>query len=126
MTRRLDGFGVVLLVFAVLSIVTGLLMAFATGTFFDEIAPYQPRSDHFIRDLATYSFSSGVVFAVAAYVRSWRLPVLTFAALQYTLHAVNHLVDIDETDPKRLGIGAFVYIAVGAVVLSAMLARARR
>ena len=123
--RTLDGFGVVLLVFAVLSVATGLLMGFAPGTFFEEIAPYEPRSDHFIRDLATYSFASGVVFAVAAYLPSWRLPVLAFAALQYGLHAVNHLVDIGDTDPESLGIGAFVYITIGAVILAAMLSRSR-
>jgi hypothetical protein len=126
MNERLDGFGAVLLVFAAISIVTGLAMAFATGTFFEEIAPYEPRSDHFIRDLATYSFASGVVFAIAAYRRSWRLPVLVYATLQYGLHAVNHLVDIDETDPERLGITAFVYISVGAVVLGALLWRTRQ
>lgn len=125
MTRRLDGFGVLLLVFAALSIVTGLLMGLLPGTFFDEVAPFRPRSDHFIRDLATYSLASGVVFAVAAYVRSWRVPVLAFAALQYALHAVNHLADIDATDPRRLGVAAFVYIGIGAIVLTVMLVRAR-
>src|SRR5687768_7012999 len=123
--RTLDGFGAVLLVFAVLSVAIGLLMGFAPGTFFEEIAPYEPRSDHFIRDLATYSFASGVVFAVAAYVPSWRVPVLAFAALQYGLHAVNHLVDIGDTDPESLGVIAFVYITIGAIVLAVLLSRTR-
>ena len=121
----LDGFGAVLLFFAAISIVVGLAMAFAPGTFFDEIAPYEPRSDHFIRDLGTYSLAAGVVFAVAAYVPSWRVPVLAFAALQYVLHAVNHLFDIGDTDPESLGIVNFVLIALGAVVLVGLLARSR-
>lgn len=123
--RTLDGFGIVLLVFAAISVLVGLAMAFAPGTFFEEVAPYEPRSDHFIRDLATYSLASGAVFAVAAYVPSWRVPVLAFAALQYLLHAVNHLVDISDTDPESLGITNFVLIAIGAVVLGVLLSRTR-
>lgn len=123
--RTLDVIGIILLVFAGLSIVLGLAMAFVPGTFFEEVAPYEPRSDHFIRDLATYSLASGGVFAVAAYVPSWRLPVLAFAALQYLLHAVNHLVDIGDTDPASLGVIAFVYITIGAVVLGVLLSRTR-
>lgn len=116
----------VLLAFAAISILTGLAMAFAPGTFFEEVAPYEPRSDHFIRDLSTYSLASGVVFAVAAYTPSWRLPVLVFAALQYLLHAVNHLVDIGDTDPGSLGVFNFVLIALGALVLAALLSRTHK
>lgn len=124
--RGLDSFGIVLLAFATISILVGLAMAFAPGTFFEEVAPYEPRSDHFIRDLSTYSLASGVVFAVAAHVPSWRVPVLAFAALQYLLHAVNHLVDIGDTDPGSLGVVNFVLIALGALVLAALLSRTRR
>lgn len=125
MNRSLDGFGAVLLFFAAVSVAVGIAMLFVPGTFFDEIAPYEPRSDHFIRDLGTYSLATGLVFGIAAYVPSWRVPVLAFAAVQYAMHAANHLVDISDTDPASLGIVNFVLIAIGAVVLGLLLARLR-
>jgi inner membrane transporter RhtA len=46
--------------------VFGLVMLFAPGPFYDGLATFEPRNDHFIRDLGTFYVALGVAFAVAA------------------------------------------------------------
>jgi hypothetical protein len=42
-----------LVVFAVVQIILGLLLWIAPGFFYDEIGPYGVRNDHYMGDLAT-------------------------------------------------------------------------
>ena len=42
-----------LIVFAVVQVVTGVLLWLAPGFFHDEVGPYGPRNDHYMGDLAT-------------------------------------------------------------------------
>lgn len=95
--------GLFLLIFGVAQLALGLSMAFLPGTFFDEIGPYATRNDHYIRDLSTFYLALGAVSVVAWRLPSWRLPVLVFALVQYSLHSLNHLIDVSEADPEWLG-----------------------
>ena len=110
--------GTLLLVFGVAQLALGALMAVAPGTFFEEIGPYAPRNDHYIRDVATFYLALGAVSLIAWRRPSWRAPVLAFAVLQYALHAVNHLVDVGEADPDELGPLNLASIAVTAAFLA--------
>ena len=62
---------------------------------------------------------------VAARRESWRQPVLVFAFLQYVLHAVNHVIDVNEADPDWLGPANLVSLALTAVLLGWLVSRAQ-
>jgi uncharacterized protein DUF4345 len=81
----------------------GALMAIAPGTFFDAIADYGTRNDHYLRDISTFYLALGAVLLAAAKRPQWRIPVLAFASLQYALHSINHLIDIGNGDPGWIG-----------------------
>ena len=81
----------------------GALMVLSPRTFFDELAGYPPFNDHFIRDIATYNLAYAAAFVTAAAKSAWRAPVLTLAAIQYTLHVLNHVWDVADTDPAWQG-----------------------
>ena len=51
--------------------------------------------------------------------RSWRPPLLAFAALQCGLHAINHWVDVDNAS-RGSGVGLFD--AISLTVLTAVIA----
>jgi hypothetical protein len=110
-----------LTVFGVAQLGLALLMVAAPGTFFNDIGPYGVRNDHYLADLATFYAALGVVALVAARRPSWRVPVLAFAALQYVLHSVNHLVDVGEAHKDWLGPANLISLAATAVLLSWML-----
>jgi len=112
---------VILLTFGLGHLLLGLLMAAAPGTFFEEIGPYPPQNDHYIRDTSTFYLALGTVALVAWRRPSWRVPVIAFALIQYALHAVNHLIDIGEAEPESLGPVNFASIAVTAAALGWML-----
>ena len=115
-----------LLFFGVTQVLLGALMAFAPGTFFEEIGPYGVRNDHYIGDLATWYVALGVLAVVAAQRPHWRAPVLALATLQFALHAINHLIDIGDTDPGWLGPFNFALILLTAVLLAGLLREASR
>jgi hypothetical protein len=57
---------------------------------------------------------------------TWRVPVLALALLQYTLHSVNHLIDLGEADPDWLGPANLVSLAAGCALIGWMLWTAAR
>jgi hypothetical protein len=107
-----------LIVLGIYHLLLGVFMAAAPGTFYEEIAGYPPRSDHYIRDLATYAFALGAVMLVAARNPSWRLPVLAYAGLQYGLHVINHAFDVGETDPEWHGPANLVSLALLGLLIA--------
>jgi hypothetical protein len=121
---RVDVVGVGLLVFGVYQIALGLFMVVAPGTFFDELAAFGTRNDHYIHDLATFELPLGVLFLVAALRPSWRIPALAFGVLHWALHAVSHLLDIGDADPDWLGPFDFIAITIGTALLGWLLWRA--
>jgi hypothetical protein len=115
-----------LIVFAAIQIVTGLLLWLAPGFFFEEIGPYGTRNDHYMADLATWYLASGAALLVAAGRAAWRVPVLFLVAVQYALHSLNHLIDVGEADPGWLGPVNLVSLALATALLGWMLREAAR
>jgi hypothetical protein len=113
----------ILIAFALGQLLLGLLLWLAPGFFFEEIGPYPPRNDHYMADLATFYLALGAVALVAVRRPSWRVPVLAFALVHYTLHSLNHLIDIGDADPSWLGPANFVSLLLTALLLGWMLRR---
>jgi hypothetical protein len=97
-----------LAVFGLVQLVLGLLLWLTPGFFHDEIGPYGARNDHYMGDLATWYLALGGVVLASVRRVSWRIPVLVLSFAQYALHSVNHLIDIGEAAPSRLGPVKFV------------------
>lgn len=122
-----DLVGVGLAAFAVVNVAMGLYAAIDPGSFYDTVGPFGPRNDHYARDAAgAMQGSLGVAMAVAYFRPSWRVGVLGYGVLHYAFHALNHLVDVDEADPKSVGVLDFVFLTGGAVLLAYLLVRASR
>jgi hypothetical protein len=99
-------------------LVLGLWMLVSPRTFYDQIAGFGPYPPHFIRDTSTWQIALGVTLLAAVGRRSWRAPLLAFAAVQCGLHAINHWVDVNNA--SSLGVGLFD--AISLTVLTAVIA----
>ena len=106
-----------LIALTVYHLALGLYMVVAPGSFYDVVGPFEARNDHYIRDVSTFYLAFGAATALAIGRPSWRAPVLALMAIEYALHAVNHLVDIGDADPSWVGYSDFVSIALLAVLL---------
>jgi hypothetical protein len=115
-----------LIVFALSQIVVGVLLWVTPGFFYDEIGPYGPRNDHYMGDLATWYLALGGLVLASVRQVSWRVPVLALAFAQNTLHAVNHLLDVNEADPSWLGPFNLITLALVSAMLAWMLTRENR
>jgi hypothetical protein len=115
-----------LIALAVTNLVLGLWLAFAPGAFYDALANFGARDDHFLRDNAMFYLAAAPTLALAVSRPSWRAPVLAVVGLQYGLHAINHLVDIGDADPSWVGPFDFVSLALGAALIFVMLRVALR
>lgn len=100
----------VLLVAAAYHLALGAFMFFAAGPFQDSVADFPPRNDHFVKDVSTFYIALGVVLYIAVRRRSWRVPILAFATLEYAIHALNHLIDV--SDAASDGLGWFNFFSV--------------
>ena len=103
-----------------------LVMLVAPGTFFSEVGPFGVRNDHYIRDAASFQLALGILALLAAAWREVRPAAVIVIGLQFFLHALNHLIDIDEADPRWVGAADFLGLAGGCVVLGWLFWRVRR
>ena len=110
----------ILMVAAVYHLLLGGFMALFPGEFYDSFGKFPPRNDHYIKDVSTFYIALGIVFFVSVRRRSWRTPVLAFAALEYALHALNHLVDVDEATSALTGWFDFFSLAALALLFAAL------
>jgi hypothetical protein len=94
----------------------GVWMAAGPRSFYEQLAPYGSFSAHFVRDIATFYLALGAVQIIAAARTSWQRPVLVLTVVQYTLHALNHLIDIGGTHPHWKGVFSFAIIALVTVI----------
>jgi hypothetical protein len=116
-----------LLLLAGVQLFLGAFLAIAPETFEDAIAPYGGGADsHFLRDIATFYLAVGAALLLAVRRRSWRVPVLFVVAFQYAVHAVNHLIDIADTDPGWLGPFNFASLLLLTLLTGWVLAGAAR
>jgi hypothetical protein len=101
-----------------ITLATGIFIAVAPGTFFDEIGQYGVRNDHYLGDVAAFYLAAGAGFLIAARRPSWRVPMLVLGAVWYGLHAFNHLFDIGEAESDARGIADTVLLALGAAAFA--------
>ncbi len=107
---------------AVYHLALGLFMVVAPGAFYDGFGPFPPENHHYIRDAAgAMQGSLGVAMGIAIFRRSWRVGVLGYAVLHFAFHGINHLVDIGDADPERMGPIDFATIGLTAVLLGWLL-----
>lgn len=109
-----------LLVLAASQLVLAVWMVADPGSFFDHVGGFGTRNDHYIRDVATWNAALAATAAVAVWLPSWRAPVLVFAAVQFTLHAINHIADAGDAVGSTDGAFDAVSLAVGALLLGAL------
>jgi hypothetical protein len=110
-----------LIIFGVSQLALGLWMVFDPSSFFDYVGGFGTQNDHYIRDVSTWQIAMGVVALIAAQRPRWRVPVLAFAVIQFTLHTINHVVDADEARLSTSGWGDVASLAVGIVLLAGLL-----
>src|SRR6476620_10612246 len=110
----------VLMVAAVYHLLLGALMMFAPGAFYDTLGKFPPKNTHYIKDVSTFYIALGVVFFVSVRRRSWRTPLLAFTALEYALHALNHLVDVNDATSDFTGWFDFFSLALLALLFAAL------
>jgi hypothetical protein len=84
---------VTLIAFGVYSVLLGLFMMVAPGTFFDTLGDFGVRNDHYTFDNATFELPLGLLLLAAFRWPSWRVPALAFATLHWGLHALSHIID---------------------------------
>src|SRR4029450_9495550 len=113
---------VTLIVFGVYSVLVGLFMLVAPGTFFDTLGNFGARNDHYIFDNASFELPLGLMMLAAARWRSWRIPALAFATLHWGLHALSHIIDPHHAAGESIG----WLEAAGLVVTTLLLAIALR
>ncbi len=106
-----------LIVFAAYHFAIAALMVFAPHTFFSDIGPFGVQNDHYLRDTATFNLAFGAALAISVKRASWRTPVLCCVALQFGLHAINHLADIGAAHPGWLGPADFISLALSTLLL---------
>jgi hypothetical protein len=109
-----------LIVLAVTNLALALWMVGDPGGFFDQVGGFGTQNDHYIRDVATWNAALGATALVAVWQPSWRLPVLAFAAVQFTLHAVNHIADAGDAVGSTDGAFDAISLAIGALLLGAL------
>ena len=118
---RADALTVGIALLAVYSLGIALVMAAAPHAFFTGIGPFGPRNDHYIRDTASFSAAVGVGLAISLARRSWRVPMLAIATVQFALHSINHLVDIDAAHPAWKGYFDFASLAASTFLVAGLL-----
>jgi hypothetical protein len=102
--------------FGLSQLALGLYQAIAPRSFFDFLGTFGAYNDHYIRDTSTFYVALGIVALLAAARASWRPAVVAFAALQYVLHTVNHIVDAGDARPTSLGV--FDAVSLGVLGLA--------
>lgn len=107
---------VVLLVFGVYSVLLGLFMLVAPGTFFDTLGAFGVRNDHYIFDNASFELPLGLLMLAAVRLPSWRVPALAFATAHWGLHAVSHVVDTGHAAGSWVG-----WLEAGGLVFTTVL-----
>ncbi len=105
--------------------IIGGWMVLAPGSFTTRVAPFGARNDHLLRDLASWELALAAVAALAVTRPAWRVPAVTLALLHFGLHALNHLLDVNEADPGWIGVADLISLTLAAAALAWLLHRVR-
>jgi hypothetical protein len=103
--------------FAVYHLLVGAFMAIAPHAFYTDVGPFGVANPHYIRDVASYNGALAFAFAMAVRRPAWRVPVLALTTVQFVLHSINHLVDINRAHPAWNGYFDFFSLATLSVLL---------
>lgn len=114
-------FPAILVLLAAIQLVLGAWELVSPSSFFESVATFGHRNDHFIRDLSSIYIATGLALLIAARVVSWRVPVLFMVTVEYLIHTVNHAFDINDAAPVFLGVFDFLSLAAITIVLGALL-----
>jgi hypothetical protein len=114
---RRDALGAGVAVLAAYDLALALFMAVAPHAFYSKVGPFGIRNDHYIRDTATFNAAIGVGLLISLRRPSWRVPTLAISAVQFALHSINHLVDIEKAHPSWNGYFDFFSLAAATLVL---------
>ena len=104
--------------YAVGHIALGAWQLIAPGSFFDTVGGFGTSNPHYTRDVGTFTLALGVAFAIAYRWPAWRLGVIGYALFQYAFHSINHLADIGDADPERVGPIDFAALALTTLILA--------
>jgi hypothetical protein len=96
----------------------GCWMTFATSSFGKRVAPFGEVDLHDLRDFGTYYLTLGIALLVAATRSAWRFPILAIATLEYSLHTINHAIDINEADPEWVGPADLAAVAATTAIFA--------
>ena len=107
--------------FALYHLALAVFMAVAPHAFYKAVGPFDAYNSHYIRDTATFNAALAVGFAIAVRRDSWRVPVLAVTTLQFALHSINHLVDIDAAHPAWKGYFDFAALAASTFLVAGLL-----
>jgi len=106
---------------AAIQLVLALWMVADPGSFFDNVGGFGARNDHYLRDVATWELALGACAAIAVWRPGWRVPVLAFATIQFTFHALNHIGDAGDAVASTSGWFDAISLAVGALFFGGLL-----
>lgn len=106
-----------LVAFSAVNIAIAAMLAFAPHAFFEGVGPYGAQNNHYMRDIATFYAAIGAAGLIACRRSSWRTPVLWLMTIEYGLHTINHLADIDAAHTRWLGPANFASLAIATGVL---------
>jgi hypothetical protein len=112
----------ILIVLGIYSVLLGLFMLVAPGTFFDTLGNFGSRNDHYIFDNASFELPLGLLMLAAVRWPAWRIPALAFATLHWALHALSHIIDPHHAAGESIG----WLEAAGLVLTTVLLAIALR
>ncbi len=113
-------------VLGVSEVLLALWMVLAPRSFFDSIGGFGAYNPHYMRDVATFELAIGIVALLAVRRPSWWPATLAVAALQFGLHALNHIADVGQADDLAAGIFDAVSLTAVALLLGWTLAGLER
>jgi len=122
---RTDAVVVGIAVFATVELALAVFMAASPHRFYTAIGPFGAFNAHYVRDVATFEGALGVALLVSLGHPPWRVPVLAVTTIQFALHSINHLLDIERAEPAWTGYFDFISLAASTALLLWLLLRAR-
>ncbi len=105
-------------IFAAIQLGLALFMATAPHAFYTDVGPFGTFNGHYIRDVASFYGAIGVGLLLSLSRLSWRVPVLAVTTIQYALHSLNHLLDINKAHPLWEGYFDFFSLAAATLLLA--------